>query len=115
MSSACHEEGDSIVLYVDDDSDIEHHKDPLRDIIERKARNWLRDNRLCVAADKSRLLICGTKALKASKASVEMKIEVEGETILESESEQLLGVVINNQLTWKHHLYGDNSNQGLIP
>ena len=116
---ACHEEGDSIV-YVDDDSDIVHHKDPatLRDMIEREARNsasWLRDNRLCVAADKSKLLICGTKALKASKASPEMMIEVEGETILESESEKLLGLVINNQLTWKHHLYGDNSNQGLIP
>ena len=44
-----------------------------------------------------------------------MIIEVEGETILESESEKLLGLVINNQLTWKHHLYGDNYNQGLIP
>ena len=27
---ACHEEGDSIVSYVDDDSDIEHHKDPAK-------------------------------------------------------------------------------------
>ena len=44
-----------------------------------------------------------------------MKIEVEGETILESESEKLLGVVINNQSTWEHHLYGDNYNEGLIP
>ena len=75
----------------------------------------MRDNRLCVAADKSKLLICGTKALKASKASVQMMFEVEGETILESESEKLLGLVINNQSTWKHHLYGDNYNEGLIP
>ena len=116
---ACHEEGDSIV-YVDDDSDIVHHKDPatLRTLIEREARNsasWLRDNRLCVAADKSKLLICGTKQLKASKEPIEMKIEVEGETIEESEGEKLLGVVLNNQLTWKNHLYGDKCNQGLIP
>ena len=116
---ACHENGDSIV-YVDDDSDIVHHKDPatLRALIETEARNsasWLRDNRLCVAADKSKLLICGTRKLKANKEPIEMKIEVEGETIEESESEKLLGVVLNNKLTWKNHLYGDKNNQGLIP
>ena len=33
----------------------------------------------------------------------------------ESTSEKLLGVVINNTLTWKNHLYGDADNEGLIP
>ena len=27
----------------------------------------------------------------------------------------ILGIVINNSLTWKNHLYGDSENDGLIP
>ena len=44
-----------------------------------------------------------------------MNIEVEGKVIEESESEKLLGLILNNELTWRNHLYGDNSNKGLIP
>ena len=44
-----------------------------------------------------------------------MIIQVDGKEIEETESEKLLGVVINNELTWKNHLYGDNENEGLVP
>ena len=30
-------------------------------------------------------------------------------------SEKLLGVMINNTITWKTHLYGDLENKGLLP
>ena len=88
---ACHESGESVV-YVDDDSDVVHEKDPeaLRDLIESEACNsasWLRDNRLCVAADKSKLLIIGSKQLKAAKEICEKQIEVEGQVIKESRGE----------------------------
>ena len=43
-----------------------------------------------------------------------MKIVVDGQEIVETGSEKLLGVVINNSLTWKAHLYGDGENQGLV-
>ena len=33
----------------------------------------------------------------------------------ESESERLLGLVVNNSMTWKNHLYGNSENKGLIP
>ena len=67
---ACHEMGES-VLYVDDDSDVVNEKDPdaLRDLIEVEASNsasWLRDNRLCIAADKSKLLVIGSKLPRRS-------------------------------------------------
>jgi hypothetical protein len=84
----------------------------LTELIEREARNsagWLQDNRLCVAADKSKLLICGTKQLRASKDPLEIRIEVEGQIIEESTSEKLLGVVLNNELTWKHQQLGSAS------
>ena len=68
---ACHQTGESVV-YVDDDSDTVHAKDPevLRDLIEQEAGNsadWLRDNRLCVAGAKSKLMVLGTSKLRASR------------------------------------------------
>ena len=63
---ACHDVGESVV-YVDDDSDTVHSKDPeeIINLIEQEAGNsakWLNDNRLCVSADKSKLLIVGTNS-----------------------------------------------------
>ena len=80
---ACHEVGESVV-YVDDDSDTVSSKDPveLRDSIEREAGNsaqWLKDNRLCVAGSKSKLLVIGTNQMRRSKLSEELKIVVDGQ------------------------------------
>jgi hypothetical protein len=44
----------------------------------------------------------------------EMQIEVDGKEVVETESEKLLAVVINNKLTWSIHLYGDEENEGLV-
>ena len=35
------------------------------------------------------------------------EIVVDGKLVTESRSEKLLGLVLNNNLTWKNHLYGD--------
>ena len=37
----------------------------------------------------------------------ELYATVDGEKIAESNSERLLGLVMNNQLTWKNYLYGN--------
>ena len=68
-----------------------------------------------MAGDKSKFMIIGTKRLRSKKNLNEMKITVDGKEIVETASEKLLGVVINNELTWKNHLYGDQDHQGLIP
>ena len=101
---ACHEEGEAVV-YVDDDTDFVQDKDPkmLNVKIQKEAENsaqWLKDNRLCVAGDKTKLLILGTAQMKAAKAlNEDMKIVVDGKEVIESISEKLLGVIINNKLT----------------
>ena len=107
-------------MYVDDDSDTVHSADPIRpkNLISQEAGNsasWLTDNRLCVAGEKSKLLVIGTRKLRNQKLLQRMKIQVEGKEIVETDSEKLLGVVINNELTWKNHLYGDEENEGLVP
>ena len=115
----CHEEGESVV-YVDDDTDSVHSNDPvqLKNMMQKEVNNsvsWLQDNRLCVAGDKSKFLVIGTKQLRSSKLTNLLSINVDGQEIQETESEKLLGVVVNNQLTWQHHLHGDEENSGLIP
>ena len=68
-----------------------------------------------MAGDKSKLMVIGTKRLRTMKLHGEMQIEVDGKEVVETESEKLLGVVINNELTWSNHLYGDEENEGLVP
>ena len=63
-----------------------------------------------MAGDKSKLMVIGTKRLRTMKLHGEMQIEVDGKEVVETESEKLLGVVINNELTWSNHLYGDEEN-----
>ena len=116
---ACHDEGEAVV-YVDDDSDSVHDADPvkLKNLIQQETENsaaWLSDNRLCVAGDKSKLMVIGTRSLRNQKLTNKMKIQVDGKEVTQSESEKLLGVVINSELTWRTHLYGDNENEGLVP
>ena len=38
-----------------------------------------------------------------------------GDVVKESESEKLLGVIVNNTASWQHHLHGDEENPGLLP
>ena len=43
-----------------------------------------------------------------------IEIEVAGHKVKESNSERLLGLIINNTMTWKDHLYGNSEHKGLI-
>ena len=122
---ACREVGES-VMFVDDDTDVAHDSDP--GLLEQKIQveadhssNWLKDNRMCVAGEKSKLLIIGTKSLRDMRLTDPIAIMVDGKEVIETESEKLLGVIIGNSLTWKAHLYGETWREnaenapGLIP
>ena len=116
----CHEhENASSVLFVDDDSDNVHtdNEADLHSLLQQEVNNsvrWLSDNRLCTAPDKSKILVIGTNKLKKLRKFNDMKITIEGEEINESQSEKILGVVMNNQMTFKSHIYGDKDNEGLL-
>lgn len=77
---------------------------------------------MCIAGQKSKLLIVGTKELKKKKCdNRELSIYVDGKLVNETESEKLLGIIVNNKITWKEHFYGESwrpageNSQGLIP
>ena len=120
-------EGES-VLYADDDTANVADDDPeeLKNKIQREAirsTDWVGDNRMVCSGDKTKLLIIGTSQLKKSKlpnTNTKVQIEVCGQTVVESRSEKLLGLIVNNQLTWKEYLYGEHWREkgnasGLIP
>ena len=117
------DDGTSSILYADDDTDNVRHPDPdiLEERIQQIANNstsWVRDNKLVCSGSKTKLLVIGTKELRKSRLSNHNKvleIEVDGYKVKETESERLLGLIINNTMTWKDHLYGNKENRGLIP
>ena len=45
---------------------------------------------------------------------LKFELDVDSNKVSASRSEKLLGVVCNDNLTWKNHLYGDNEISGLI-
>ena len=115
------------VLFVDDDSDVVSDQDPkeLVQKIQKEANlscDWLQDNRMVVAGEKSKLIIVGTQELKKRKLGEDIRsIQVDGKVVTESPSEKLLGVIVNNRMTWHEHLYGETwrteeeNSKGLLP
>ena len=123
---ACRLEGES-VLFVDDDTDCVSDSDPSKliekiEIEAERSCDWLTENRMCVAGDKSKLLVIGTKEMRKKKLGNQIQtISVDGKQVTETKSEKLLGVIINNHLTWQDHLHGETwrvegeNRKGLIP
>ena len=110
---ACSIEGEA-VLYADDNTETVHDKNPghLLQKIQReatRATEWVLDNKMICAGDKTKLLAIGTTQLKRSKLEGLRKLEIDvcGNKVVETESEKLLGLVVNNTMTWSHYLYGE--------
>ena len=114
------------VLYADDDTDNVHSKDvkELTDMIQREANrstDWVADNRMVCSGAKTKLLVLGTTQLRRSLlTNSNISIDICGNTVCDSKSERLLGLTVNNQLTWSDYLYGEQWREkdnaiGLIP
>ena len=111
-----------IIVYADDNTPTTADKDPLalQTKVQNEANlvtNWFSRNNMICSSDKTKLLIVGTNANrtdKLSKRDLSLKVNVCGEVKKETTSEKLLGVVVNNTATFKHHFYGDEENAGLM-
>ena len=114
------------MLFADDDTDNVYDSDPevLEEKIQREANRsteWVEDNWMACAGDKTKLLIVETKMLRQSKLSNKsVSVNVYDNNIDSSHSEKLLGLIVNEELSWKDHLYGEkwrpeDNAPGLIP
>ena len=103
------------ILYADDDTSNVSDPDP--DVLENKlqakansASQWILDNEMLCSGEKSKLLVVGTKELRAARLEAANKIlsvHVCGQEIIETSDEKLLGIVMSNNLTWNTQLYGN--------
>ena len=99
------EEGESI-LYADDDTNLVSSGDPddLEEKVQREADravDWVKDNRMVCAGNKTKLLVIGTSQLRRSKlekVNRVLHVNVAGAVIEETKSEKLLGIIVNNDL-----------------
>ena len=113
---------EEIIVYADDNTPTTADKNPiiLQNKIQNEAdlvTNWFSKNDMVCSSDKTKLLIIGTHANRQSKLinqNLTLSVNVCGEAKKETESEKLLGVIVNNTATFKHHLYGDDDNTGLL-
>ena len=103
----------STVCYVDDGTFSVGHKDS--SILSQKLSeqysiiaDYMAANKLVINADKTHLVVMGTKATAAHRADV--KLEAGPHTISPTPTERLLGCQISQDLKWKQHiLEGDQS------
>ena len=122
------EEGES-VLYADDDTDNVSDKNilELQAKIQREAdrsTDWVSDNRMVCSGSKTKLLVIGTAQMRRSQLrdnnNINFEINVCGTTIRDTKSERLLGLTVNNEMTWTEFLHGEKWRTeencvGLIP
>ena len=111
-----------IIIYADDNTPFTADADPevLQTKLQHEATSvsaWFKRNDMVVSSEKTKLLIVGTAANRASKLTsnnLSLSVSICGEIKQETKSEKLLGITINNMLNWKNHLYGDEENLGLV-
>ena len=112
-----------VVIYADDNTPIVSDADPNRlfikiQTIASNISNWFHRNDMVVSGEKTKLLITGThmnrKIKIAENEDVKPEIMIENEEVKASRSEKLLGIVVNDSLTWRNYLHGNEENQGLL-
>ena len=67
-----------------------------------------------MAPDKTKFMVIGTPKLKKNRQNLDFWIHIDNEQISKSQSKKVLGVVLNNEMSFKNHLYGNEDNDGLI-
>ena len=116
-------EDDHVVVYADDNTPTASAEDPyqLQSRIQAIAdivTNWFSRNDMLVSSEKTKLLFIGTQQNRSHKIegpNFTPILNVCGEDVSVTKSEKLLGLVINDTMTWKTHLYGDgDENLGLL-
>ena len=71
-----------------------------------EAIEWMEKNRMAVADRKTTILVSCTPALRRQN-NTELTTKIKGKIINESKSENILGVILSNDLTWKKHFFGE--------
>ena len=109
VEPAALEEGDcgTLVGYVDDGAYSFAHEDPaiVSKVLSSKytsLENWMNSNKLVINADKTHLMVMGTKRMAAMRR--EVSIQAGTFKISPTESETLLGGKLHQSMQWNEHI-----------
>ena len=97
----------SIVVFADDNTPMHKNKDPDELVKNLEAQaleitNWFHENRMIVSGDKTKLLVVGTQANRSSNLKdTTLKLLVDGHETNETESEKLLGLLMEKSSLWR--------------
>ena len=119
-------EDDPTTMYVDDTSSVVtspqlHTLAQAAQVLVNKQVQWLEDNGMVVSPAKSKLLISANKDLRRARVQGQHQgVTVQGRAVMPTQSERILGLYIDQDLTWKSYLWGEKWRQednfpGLIP
>ena len=94
------------IIFADDTNILFSHKDPSRlekviNIELNKISNWFKLNKLSLNIDKMNFMIFKNK--HSNKPDLNYKIEIDDKNIEKVEITKFLGVLIDNNLSWKAH------------
>ena len=112
-----------IVVYADDSTTIVADAEPeiLLQKIQRQGEllpKWFSENDLVVSGEKTKMMIITTSSNRARNITERgvggFEINICDKTIGETESEKVLGLIVNNKGTWHHHLHGNEDHTGLL-
>ena len=92
---------DTTILY--SDPDLKNKVDLINKELE-EVNNWFKANKLSVNASKTNCMVLGTPH-KTSKTN-DVNIILDGVTLERVNTTKFLGVIIDDNLTWKHHIDG---------
>ena len=67
-------------------------------------KTWMTENKLCLNAGKTKLLVTGTSKRLNTLDKTRINIKIDGENIKPEENEKLLGCYIQSNLKWTKHI-----------
>ena len=106
------------VQYVDDVTDVVAAKELPELLLKAEERatetvEWLLDNGMVLSLHKSMTIVQATKELRRARGvPANLSINVSGQAVKCVQSAKLLGIVINEDMTWESHLWGHTNNKG---
>ena len=99
------------ILYVDDTtemvkaSNIPELNSRLQEEADKSVR-WMDENLVRISESKTKVLVSSTRALRSFHQQL-VEAMRKGVRIQETKSEKILGIVFSNDLSWRHHMYGE--------
>ena len=101
------------VLYADDDtvnvsaSNLKDLQDGLQSAADSSTQ-WVADNKMVCSGEKTKLLLMSTPQLKGHRIQDQgISVAICCKIVKPSKSEKLLGLIVNDQMTWNEYLYGE--------